>query len=191
MKYKTIMLSLAGYSRLARAKKAFSDRIGSELSFNEFVSETLCNNIEFLEIDNRLRSYINGFVDKVILLEGVRGVLLFGSIPKGSHHENSDIDLLIVVKSGSNGMFGMIDEIASSMHKEGIALMSANLPSLINPIVIGENSLTEFRPFYFDIADYGVVLYEKGHVLTDMIYAFKKRKHSRQVVDNMEVLTWK
>ena len=190
MKYKTIMLSLSGYARLARAKKVFSDRIGLELSFNEFVSEMLCNNIEFLDIDDKLKSYIAGFVDKVSLLDGVRGVLIFGSIPKGTYNENSDIDLLVVVKSGSNGMLGKIDEIAYSMHKEGTALMSANLPSLINPIVINEKNLMAFRPLYFDIADYGVVLYEKGHVLTDMIYAFKKRKHSRQVVDNMEVLTW-
>lgn len=190
MKYKTIMLSLSGYARLASAKKAFSNRVNLELSFNEFVSETLCNNIKFLNIDDRLRLYINRFVDKVSQMDGVLGVLLFGSVPKGTYHENSDIDLLVVVKSRSNGMLKKIDEIASSMREEGAALMSANLPSLINPIIVNENNLTEFRPFYFDIADYGVVLHEKGYVLTDLVYAFKKRKHSRQVVDNMEVLTW-
>ena len=190
MKYKTIMLSLTGYTKLAHAKKVFSERAGSEMSFNEFVSDTLCNKIDFLEMDEKLRSYIIEFADRVNSLDAVCGVLLFGSVAKGEYSENSDIDILVVMRPGAKEILAKIMTIALEMRKEGLTLMAANLPSLIDPVVVSESDIAEFRPFYFDIADYGVILHEKERTLTDMTSAFKKRKHNRQKVDGMEVLTW-
>lgn len=190
MKYKTIMLDINGYSRLAEAKEALGKRMGITLSFNDMILELVSKNPDFLNIDDGMKDYISGFVDAMKGFDYVVGVLLFGSVAKESFGEHSDIDVLVLTKPGGKGHLAEIMDKASGNKEGGDKLMERGLPSLISPVILSVDDLKTFRPFYLDLADYGVVLYEKGHILSDFIYGIRRMRHKRESINNAEVLVW-
>lgn len=190
MKYKTIMLNLNSYSRLASAKDTLSKRLGIGISFNDLILELVSSRLEFLDINDELKGYIGRFVDRIKGLDYVLGALLYGSAAKGAYNEYSDIDVLVLTKQTGKGHLAELMSIAASMKEDAGKLMDKGLPSLISPILLSVEDLKTFRPFYLDVADYGVVLYEKEYVLSDFIYKIKKIRHKRELINNAEVLTW-
>lgn len=190
MKYKTIMLDVNSFAKLARAKEILRRKSGRKISFNDLVMELMANRLEFADIEDALKDLITRFIEKIAELDFVQGVMLFGSVANGTYNEYSDIDVLIVTKSGGKGEMGRIMAIASSMKDEERALMERRLPSLISPMVLDTKDLETFRPLYLDLADYGIILYEKGHLLSDFISTLKKKAHRREQEGNVEVLTW-
>lgn len=191
MKYKTIMLDVNGYARLADAKEALGRRMGVSLSFNDLILELVSKNLDFLDIDDGLKSHIAKFADRARELDYVLGILLFGSVAKETSGENSDIDILVLVKPEGKGQLTRMMDIAASLKDDEAELMKKGLPSLISPVLLSVDELEKFRPFYFDLADYGVILYEKDHLLSDFVYETKRIKHKRELINNTEVLVWK
>jgi len=191
MKYKTIMLNVDSYVRLADAKAALARRMGVSLSFNDLILELVSKNLDFLDIDEGLKSHIAKFADKVKELDYVLGILLFGSVAKETSGENSDIDVLVLVRPGGKGHLAKLIDIAASLREDESKLMEKGLPSFISPILLSVDELRKFRPFYLDLADYGVILYEKDHLLSNFIYETKRIKHKRELINNTEVLAWR
>jgi predicted nucleotidyltransferase len=190
MQYKTIMLDREGYARLAQAKRVLRRRSGLKLSFNDVIGELAGHRLEFSDMDEELRAYIMEFAGKAAKLEQVEGVLLFGSVAKGTYNEYSDIDVLIVAGDGKVVVLKEILGLTAGLARRGRKLMERGMPSLISPVILNARDLREFRPFYFDFADYGMILYERNNILTDFIYSIRKMKHRRESVNNVEVITW-
>jgi predicted nucleotidyltransferase len=190
MKYKTIMLDIESYSKLASARDKVRKRLGKKLSFNETILALVSGQLEFAEIDDALKDFITRFVENVADLDFVIGAVLFGSVAKGTYNRYSDIDILLLVKSKNRETANKILSKITEMRKESYSLMDKDLPSLINPVIIEVNDMEEFRPFYLDVADYGIILYERGRRLSKFIYALKRMKHVRENVHGLEVLTW-
>jgi predicted nucleotidyltransferase len=190
MRYKTIMLGIDSYAKLARAKEAFRKASGLKLSFSDIILELISKNLDFLPIEGELKAFIKKFVDGISASEEVEGILLFGSVAKGTYDKYSDIDILVVTKHKKGKMLEKLLAATKSLKGDSEKLMSLNLPSLINPIILDESDLKRFRPFYFDFADYGVILYERGGILSDFTSSLKRLKHKREIINNVEVLTW-
>lgn len=191
MKYKTIMLDVNSYARLADAKAALGRRMGVSLSFNDLILELVSKNLDFLNIDEGLKSHIAKFADKVRALDYVLGILLFGSVAKETSGEHSDIDILVLVRHGGKGYLAKLMDIAAGLSEDESELMKKGLPSFISPVLLSVDELRKFRPFYLDLADYGVILYERDHFLSDFIYETKRIRHKRELINNTEVLLWK
>jgi len=189
MGYRTIILDNESYAKLSKAKEALRKKTGRKLSFGETITDLLNKRPELLPLNDELRSYISKFASVVSETSGVTGILLFGSVAKGAYNENSDIDIMVLAKQNSKILKKTIDAI-SSLKAESDDLMRTGLPSLISPFIIYEDELLSFRPFYFDLADYGIILFEKNNVLSDFIYSVKRVTHKRELLESSEVITW-
>ena len=82
-------------------------------------------------------------------------------------------------------------DIVARLSEDESELMKKGLPSFISPVLLSVDELRKFRPFYLDLADYGVILYERDHFLSDFIYETKRIRHKRELINNTEVLLWK
>lgn len=184
------MLDIGSYAKLSEAKKALRKRSGLKLSFSDIITDLIIKRLEFLRVEEELKAYLRTFVAKMSAVPEVEGVLLFGSLAKGSYNQYSDIDILLVVDGKRWEVFEKATSKGKILGEERGRLMELGLPSLISPIVLDENDLKEFRPFYFDFADFGVILFERNNVLSDFIYSIRRIKHKRQIVNNVEVVTW-
>ena len=190
MGYKTIMLNLDSYARLSRARDALRKRSGLKLSFNDLVMGLVSNSLEFADMEDALKDFIAKFVEKVGKMDSVMGVLLFGSVARGEYNEYSDIDVLVVTESQRSIDFKRVMDTAAGTKTDSYLLMERGLPSLISPVVLSRKELGSFRPFYLDFAEYGMILYERGHLLSDFIYSIKRVRHRREYINNVDVLTW-
>lgn len=190
MKYKTIMLDADSYAKLAKVKAVMRKRLGRKIGFNGAISELISGRFEFLEIDDELKGFISRFAEKASTFPFVLGVMLFGSVAKGSYNEYSDIDILILTRSKKGEDMDIVMKTIAGMKDEGYRLMDRNLPSLVSLVFLDLKDIKAFRPFYLDLADYGIILYEEGHLLSDFVYSLKRKKHVRENIDNVEVLTW-
>ena len=176
MRYKTIMLDADSYAKLAKVKSIVRKRLGRKVGFNGAISELISSRFEFLDIDEGLKDFISKFAEKISAFPFVRGVMLFGSVAKGAYNEYSDIDLLILTESKKGEDTAKIIRTITGMREESYRLMDRNLPSLVNPVFLHADDIKAFRPFYLDLADYGVILYEKGHQLSDFVYSLKRKR---------------
>lgn len=190
MKYKTVMLDMESYAKLSDAKRALRKKSGLKISFRDLILDLIGRRLDFAPVDDRLKIYIERFVAEMSRLESMEGILLFGSVAKCTYNEYSDIDIVVLVRHGKVNAIRKALTAVKSMKKEGGKLMELGLPSLINPIVLDLDDIKAFRSFYFDFADYGIILYERGAVLSDFIYSLKWKRHKREFVNNVEVLTW-
>lgn len=191
IKYKSVMLDINGYSKLAEAKTMLSRKMGVSLSFNDLVLELVSRRFEFLNVDASLKNYITKFADRIKCLDYVFGAILFGSVARETFTENSDIDILILTERDMNNKFSRLMDITRSLKEDERALMEKGLPSLITPIFLNIEDTKIFRPIYFDIVDYGIILFEKGNFLSDFMSTIRKVKHKRELINNVEVLTWR
>ncbi|MEM3178037.1 MAG: nucleotidyltransferase domain-containing protein [Candidatus Micrarchaeaceae archaeon] len=193
MAYKTILLNESAYIKASAAKRKLSEKLRRKLSFSDLINEVFGKRIEFLDIDNELKAYIESFSERLRQTDCVLGLLLFGSVAKGrSYNKYSDIDLLVVVRDKKDiwGTMERIHKIKGELAQQSKELAAKQLPMFISPIVIDEKELNAFKPIYLDFLDYGIVLFEKQNVLTDFLNEMRKIKHSRSFRP-YEVLTWK
>ncbi len=191
MKYKTVMLDLATYSRLAEAKSKLKQKMDVNLSFNEFFLELISNRLDLLDVDEKLKDYVANFADGLRELDHVLGAILFGSVAKGTHTQYSDIDILVLTEGGERNLFDEIMVVADGLKEYGITLMERGLPSLISPLILGIDETSILRPIFFDIVDYGIILFEKQGSVSSFRSSIKKIRHRREKINDMEVLTWK
>jgi predicted nucleotidyltransferase len=184
------MLGTNSYNKLASAKRAMRKKSGMKLSFEDLILDLISRKLELAPIDDRLKRYIEKAALQISNIEGVEGILLFGSVAKGTYNRHSDIDIAVVTSGKKWDALRGVLAVSKSMQKEGYELMDLGLPSLISPVVLDLKDTKSFRPFYFDIADFGIILYERGKVLMDFVNSMRWKSHRREVVGGVEVVTW-
>ncbi len=190
MRYKTIMVGTKSYARIASAREAMRRKSGLKLSFEDIIMDLIDRRLELSPMDDRLKRYIEKAALEISELDGIDGILLFGSVAKGTYNKNSDIDLAIFTKSRKLDILESVMAIKGSLGSEAISLMKAGLPHSLSPIALDRGDAKAFKPFYFDLADYGIILYEKADSVSKFIDSVKWKKHRREVVKGVEVITW-
>jgi predicted nucleotidyltransferase len=190
MRYKTIMLDINSYAKLASAKEVMRKKSGLKLSFEDLILDLIGRKLDLSPIDDRLKGYIERVTVAISEIEGVEGILLFGSVVKGTNNEYSDIDIAVVARRDKWQTFKKVSEAMKALKKERLKLMSLDLPSRISPVILDQEDLKAFNPFYFDLADYGIILYERGNSLSDFMNSMRWKAHKREIVNGIEVITW-
>ena len=190
MRYKTIMLGRASYAKLASAKRNLRKKSGQKLSFEDLISDIIDRKLDLAPMDDRLKKFIEKVAFTLSEINGVDGVLLFGSVAKGTYNQNSDIDIAVFTRSNKLETLHGITTLKGDLSKDSIALLKLGLPHAISPIVLDNSDIKTFKPFYFDLADYGMILYEKGKTVSDFVDSMKWKDHRREVIRGAEVITW-
>lgn len=190
MRYKTIMLDLNSYAKLASAKEAMRKKSGLKLSFEDLILDLIGRNLELAPMDERLKLFIKKASLAISELPRVDGILLFGSVAKGAYNRYSDIDLAIFTSGKKLASLKRVIALKKSLSDGAIALMKLNLPHALSPIVLDKGDTGTFKPFYFDLADFGIILYERGGRVSDFVNSIKWKEHRRQIVKGVEVINW-
>ena len=188
---KPIMLSTEVYIRLRRFIESYSKKTIRSCSFSDAIEFLLRKPFFIYTVDESLRDYVLAFVAKITRHEDILGVLLFGSVAKGTNSRNSDIDIMII---SSSGFLETLREISAclqeldSLHVE--LLLRKGLLMNIAPLIITQTSLNEFNPIYFDFADYGIPLFDRNMILENFLIDIEKIPHERRPYIDGEILDW-
>jgi predicted nucleotidyltransferase len=190
MRYKTIMLGANGYAKLASAKRAVRKKSGLKLSFEDLILDLIGRNLDLAPMDERLKLFIKKASLAISELPKVDGILLYGSVAKGSYNQYSDIDIAIFTSGKKLDVLKQIITLKGAISNEAIALMKLNLPHALSPMVLDKEDTKTFKPFYFDLADFGIILYERGGKVSDFVNSIKWKEHRRQIIKGVEVISW-
>lgn len=190
MRYKTIMLDANSYAKLASAKRSIRKKSGLKLSFEDLILDLIGRRLELASMDERLKRFIEMAALKISDLSGVEGILLFGSVAKGAYNKYSDIDLAVVTGNKKLDTLEQVIAIKNGLSDGAMTLMKLGLPHSLSPIVLDIKDTGMFKPFYFDIADYAIILYERGDAASKFVDSVKWRKHRREIINGAEVITW-
>jgi predicted nucleotidyltransferase len=95
----------------------------------------------------------------------VSGAVLFGSVAKGSHTRDSDIDLLVVAENINPRLHRRKKEIIELKHSFPGKTMDI---LLLSPKEVISN-FTNHNPLFLDIAEDGIIIKDERNFLWDLI----------------------
>ncbi len=191
MKYKSVLLNELSYNELKAFRDSLSEKTSRNVTFSEAVDDAVGRNALLYRLDPRLRGYIEKFIDSLKKDEGILGAILFGSVAKGTSTKYSDADIFIVAKKDVGDSYDDVHEIIMSLNETKLGLAENGIFVYISPTIVSKNDLDDFKPIYLDVADYGIVLLNKGGTIDRFIDKMRSIKHKREHTEYGEVLTWK
>lgn len=100
------------------------------------------------------------------------GLLLFGSVGRGTPHYNSDLDLLLVIDPLPHGRMARVrefDPIEESLEPDLQQLRQIGRHCELSPIFKTCSELFEGSPLMFDMTVEGEILFEKDSILTSAL----------------------
>jgi HEPN domain-containing protein/predicted nucleotidyltransferase len=107
----------------------------------------------------------------------VSGAVLFGSLAKGSHDRDSDIDLLVVAENINPRLHRRKKEILALKHSlPGKALDIL----LLSPKEVISN-FTNHNPLFLDIAQDGIIIKDERNFLRDLINKTRKYIEAKSI----------
>ncbi|MHB1709300.1 MAG: nucleotidyltransferase domain-containing protein [Thermoplasmataceae archaeon] len=188
---KTITVENSTYSKLSKLKFTLNKMRRTSLTFSELLEEVLRNPLGILLIDATLREALKSLVKYLSQDESVIGVILFGSVVKKTSHANSDVDLFILAKDAGSRTF---DYVERSIRKTEIEffdrLVESKLPVHFAPFICSLEERDYVRPIFFDIADSGMIIFDRNSVASEFLDKYISMPHNRNYTENGEVLTW-
>ena len=189
---KTIALDNSTYAKLSGIKDYLSRQRGKSISFSEVLEEVLKRPFMLQTIDPILREMLEDVLAKLSEKNEILGIVLFGSMAKSSFVPESDIDLFIIVSKRTADIFEFVE---SSIRKTEITffnkLSDNNLPVYISPMICDSSEIDTFRPIFLDVADFGVILYEKPPIVSRFMEKYISLDHERRFTESGEMVSWK
>lgn len=191
-KWKQTMLRTEAYDILKAAKESLSKAENRRLSLSDAIILLIGKRLLFSISNPDIKDYIEEYVGMLAQDSRVRGIILFGSVAKGTWDKYSDIDLFVIVKGRPLDILHKTNEIDKKLRAQQEKLLDAGLGLYVSPLVVDINSLNEFRPIYLEIIDKGIILYENGAAVRDFIKNLRSKvSYNRINTPDGEVLTWK
>ena len=109
-----------------------------------------------INLSGLLKDYVASL--QKIYKNKLRQVILFGSYARGDYHEDSDIDVMILLDMDEQDIYGYNNILC-----EATSEIDAPYDMLISPITINFNKFYKLLPihvFYQNVKNEGVILYE-------------------------------
>ncbi len=191
MHRKPLMLDNNTYTKLKKFINAYSGKGTKQKKFSEAI-ELLLRRYHFIyTADTRIRDYVLAFVSELSKYENIHGILLFGSVAKNSYSHDSDIDLMVLSSAGFKTTFDEIEASLSKTEKLRVeTLLVSKMFMGISPMIVTQDSLEKFNPIYFDLADFGIPLFDRNMVLENFLHKIGNMPHKRRLTVNGEILEW-
>ncbi len=190
-KYKQTLLDENAYNALVDAKAVIRAKSNRKVTFSDVINEFIKKKVNFLKLDMDIQNYILTFVDQVKQDKNVLGIMLFGSIARGTFNSYSDIDILVVVDGNVLTYFDKLEQIIKEIDPMRQKLVAKGLHLYISEVILKKEDLAEFRPFYISLLEEGTILYEKDGILSEFISNLKKIRYTWVKMGNNLVLEWK
>ena len=190
-KYKQTLLDENAYNALIDAKAVIQATSNRKVTFSDVINEFIKKKVNFLKLDMDIQNYILTFVDQVKQDKNVLGIMLFGSIARGTFNSYSDIDILVVVDGNVLTYFDKLEQIIKEIDPMRQKLVAKGLHLYISEVILKKEDLAEFRPFYISLLEEGTILYEKDGILSEFISNLKKIRYAWVKMGNNLVLEWK
>ncbi len=190
--YKPMMLTLESYNVLDMARKSMRAGSAMRVTFNDVINEFVRKKLIYDGLDVAIKDYLSSFINEVSDSAALKGVVLFGSVAKGSYNKYSDVDLFMVVDGGERDFYNRVIKTAldktEPKHKR---LIDKDLYLHISPLLVSVSKLKDFSPVFLDVLDYGIILYDRDDTVNNFLSSLRKIKHRRINVAGTEVLEWK
>ncbi len=168
-KWKQILLDIDTYNSLKKAKSAMAENHQASLSFSDIIRILMKKDMHIVVLDPEVRAYITAYVAALTEYKGVLGVILFGSVARGTWNKYSDIDLFIVVDGNPLFYLNKTDEIDKKLYNLQKRLFQRGLGLYVSPLIVNKSQLADKRIIYAEIAKDGIVLYDKGGIMESFI----------------------
>ena len=179
------------YAKLSKLKAEINRERGLHMKFSDLFEELIRRSLGLFLFENELRYALKSLTERLSSYESVFGIILFGSVAKLNFNPNSDIDIFVLVDKFSSPTFDFIEKIILSVEMEYFELLTKNkLPSQFSPFICSKDTIKAVSPIFFDIADYGIVIYDKGTAASDFVRYYLSIHHSREFNEYGQILTW-
>ena len=189
-KFKQTLLTEEAYSELSEFKQIIEQITGRRSSFTEVIKQTAGKQLTLLKMDQDIKNYIMRFVDLIDENPHTLGVILYGSITKNSFSKFSDIDLAIITDSKFIEYQEYLNLKRREVNSYQDILIKRGLSLYISPLILTPADLEVLNPLYFEIADYGIVLFQRGNTVPEFLDKIAKIKHKRKNTKSGEMLVW-
>ena len=189
-KFKQTLLTEEAYSELSEFKQIIEQITGRRSSFTEVIKQTAGKQLTLLKMDQDIKNYIMRFVDLIDENPHTLGVILYGSITKNSFSKFSDIDLAIITDSKFIEYQEYLNLKRREVNSYQDILIKRGLSLFISPLILTPADLEVLNPLYFEIADYGIVLFQRGNTVPEFLDKIAKIKHKRKNTKSGEMLLW-
>ena len=191
-RYKQMLIDSETHAEIKEAKEILYRMSGRKLNSKEVIDEFLGRRLRLLRLDDKIRVYINAFASAAAANSHVLGLLLFGSVAKGTFGPNSDIDILVVVDGAAMDYFDAVHDIIEHAEKFRVPLRESGKILRIMPIILSKKSLGSFRPIYIDFLEDGVFLFERNDVLTNFLNDIRGSvDYEKAIVGDSVMVRWR
>ena len=120
-----------------------------------------------------LARLIENFQEKLV------SIVLFGSIARGEGKSESDLDLLVVIKDlpeRYSDRLRLFNEAVKGIEKLRLKLWEEKgLYPLIDPIILTPEDASTSHPFYLDMVDGCVLIFDRGKFMEKKLEKLRKR----------------
>ncbi len=117
---------------------------------------------------------------KQLLLEKfgdkLTSLVLFGSVARGTAKQESDIDLLIILKDAPDSYYRRLEpviDIELKLREE--AFETTDAVPFFSSIVLSKEEAMENRNIFLDMIDGSIILYDKNNFFKNRLKELKKR----------------
>ncbi len=112
------------------------------------------------------------FKDKLVSL------VLYGSYARGDPKPESDIDLLIVLRTLPEDrikLHKLIDRVEENLKELYLSLEEIGYKPILSPIILDEDTASRIRPLYLDIVFDAKILFDKDDFIKNVFERLKRR----------------
>jgi|GEM_PF-6812971 predicted nucleotidyltransferase len=184
-----LMVDSAIYSRLVEYRSYLQRSWDRKVNVSQAIEELLRVPLFFVKLDNDIRDYLDDFVSSLCINQDILGIVLFGSVARNNFSQFSDIDVLVVSKLSFLDSLNYIEKIVDGLEPIRKELLVSRGKFLnISPLILSPSDLETVHPLLFDIADQGIILFERYHSITNFINRVRKIKHTRD--NEKEIIEW-
>ncbi len=189
-KFKQTLLTDKAYLQLKEAKEIFERNTGRRSSFTEVITQMVGKQLVMLKMDQDIKSYIMAFVDKIVENPHTLGIILFGSVAKGNFTKFSDIDIAVITDSKYLDYLEYLNKSRRALEQYQENLIKRGLSLYISPLIIHIEDVKKINPIYFEIADYGIVLFQRGNAVSEFLNYIANIRHKRVNTGFGEIIVW-
>ncbi len=176
---------------LKKAKELLAERSANNVTFNDVIVEFVGKAVRLMELPADIKTYIGAFAGIVSKYPDTKGIILFGSVARGTYGKDSDIDVMVVVDKEKIKNYEIATD--AEMQVEGLRapFLERGLHLRLSITVLQADELKAMRPIYFDLLRDGIILYEKEYAMTDFLIDIRSVWHKRVFTSKGEILRWK
>ncbi|MCX9011112.1 MAG: nucleotidyltransferase domain-containing protein [Candidatus Methanoperedens sp.] len=125
---------------------------------------------DYKQILNKFKQLLlEKFGDKLI------SFVLYGSVARGTAGEESDIDLLIILKDAPSVYYERLEPVIEIELKLRESTSENTAPSIFSCIILSKEEAMENRNIFLDMIDASIILYDRNNFFKNRLKELKNR----------------